>query len=319
MQRAAFALVLLLLGCHLALPLEAPVPDAARPPPELGVDDIPTAPPDANTAPDRGAVDLSPPADLLPSGVIVKTYNTITLKPGVASSHFPDLWDLTVCQAARQALGCDLVVRYAVDLAGVTVAGTGNEMWTEVGLREEGEPDFNPDGNGGWLVSFAVNLTSAPDTVDNNDRHTAQSTGGLGEYEYDVHDCTGPAATAPVKDSNPVSTIGFWFDRDGTSAAHASHPLAGDGATYNTKGRYDVRLCFRADGPTSGTLCHTVNGVAPGFYTTSPSSGVPDIYPAGLSFAGEMDDMQVFVGFAAAGSGAGVVVLDNIEVTGCPR
>jgi hypothetical protein len=251
---------------------------------------------------------------LLPAGVIVKTYGKQTLQPGDGSSHFPDLWDLTICQAARQAIGCDLRVRYRVDLSGVTVPGPGPYLWTEVGIHEEGEPDFNPSGHGGWMVSYLVNPGSDPAKFDLTDKHSAQSAGGLGEASYDVHDCTSPVVTTPVGTSN---SFGFWYDRDGADAAHTSHPLAGDGKTYNTKGVYKIELCYRATGLTSGTLCHRVNGVEPGFFTATGTK-MPDIYPAGLSVGGEMDDMVVFVGFGNGG-GQGTVVVDNVEVVGCPR
>jgi len=305
----------LLLGCHALLPLSPPGADSGR---DISVNDGPPSSADGSTA-DAAVTDASHLSDLLPPGVVIQTYGKKTLTAGDTSSHFPDIWDLTDCQVGRQAFGCDLELNYTVDLSGVTAAKQDEEIWITVGIREEGEPDFTPNNKGGWMVSFAVNLDSDPTKLDKNDRHTAQSVVDVGENDYDVHDCNNPTIGTPVKQSSPSGSFGFWFDRDGADAAHTAHPLAGDGTTYNTKGLYKITLCYRATGNTSGTLCHRVNGVSPGFYTKSPSNQVPDIYPAGVSFAGQMHDMQVFVGFAVMPGGKGTVVLDNFEVKGCTR
>jgi len=82
------------------------------------------------------------------SSVLVSaaTAETTFVYPNVMLSNdetgnAPQIWDLTAC---------DLSLSYTIDMSGITNAG-----WslTEVGLREVGAPNLDPNFRGGWLQS----------------------------------------------------------------------------------------------------------------------------------------------------------------------
>jgi len=323
---AAGALTLSLCSCYLLFPFDV----------QRAGDDAALDGALSDVLPDRPAQDtalgdiLPPdillpdilPTDLLPPGAKLIPYPDRKLSPGVGSTHFNDVWDLTACSSLRQVTGCDLELRCTVDLSGVTTAGQDNQMWTEVGLREQGAKDFNPGlyqvqpgGKGVWLLAWAVDLQPDPTAFNTNDNIVIQSSGGLGQGQYDIRDCSKPAIGPSSK---TTAGFGFRFDRDDADAAHKAHPLAAKSKSYDTGGVYTARLCFRSFSATSGAVCGQVNGLSQGLNVSTKSGTMPDFYPAGVSFAGDMTAMQVFVGFARHNSGAGVVELRDLRVVGCP-
>ena len=226
--------------------------------------------------------------------------------------------------------------------------------WVEVGLRGEGAADFNPgpfgvyQGKcGGWMVSESddwvgfwdggVFYGDGTETQDLDDKHSLQASGGRSELDYDVL-CEDPETVVSVP--SPYSwypspkgaygswdNFGLWFDRDGVDQWQATSwgnlgpggVGSGDGLRYNTGGIYDIVITYHAIDEGLGVMCATVNGYPQGFYT-SWVNGPPQDYPAGLSFKGNMAQMQVFAGWLAydpAGWDYGSVQLSNIEVTGC--
>ncbi|MEM3731347.1 MAG: hypothetical protein QW667_03415 [Candidatus Bathyarchaeia archaeon] len=73
---------------------------------------------------------------------------------------------------------------------------------------------------------------------------------------------------------------------------------------------------MHATSDTSGEAYMTVNGVSQGFYVGGWKNAQPEIYPAGITFTGDMKRMQVF--YRLYGYGAThTVVFKDITVTGC--
>lgn len=60
----------------------------------------------------------------------------------------------------------------------------------------------------------------------------------------------------------------------------------------------------------------TVNGIQQGFYVPNWHPGPPDLYPAGMTFTGDMTKMQVFYGLYGYGA-THSVDFENITATGC--
>lgn len=243
-------------------------------------------------------------------------YGNVTLSGGFVSSHFPQVWDLACC---------DLVVSFTYDANGL-VDDAGAHAWAELGIRQVGYGDFNPtwlvEGAGVWLATdydWTVN-TFAPDppgspTLDLDDKLILQKGGGCGEGGYwDGTQWTG-GYNLPDVSPAPWNNHRIWFDRDGVDQWQAQNPLAVDGGTYNTGGTYDVVITLHADSDTSGTAYMTINGLNQGFETDGNWSTM-ELSPAGMTFTGDMTQMQVFYGLYGYGVTHGVEFRD-ITVTGC--
>ena len=232
-------------------------------------------------------------------------YGNITLSGGYQAGHFEQLWDLTKC---------DLVLSFTVDLRGMKdIAGA--HAWSEIGVRTQGSGDFNPAaGTGVWLATdydwtvgtFAPDPAGAP-TLDNDDKLILQKVGGQGEGSYNL----------PSVPPNPWANYGVWFDRDGVDPWQALMWGMINGKTYNTLGLYDVVITLHATGPSSGTAFMTVNGVSQGFYDLGWHAGAPDLYPAGMTFTGDMTKMQVFYGLYGYGAPPSVTFENITAVQGC--
>jgi PKD repeat protein len=254
-------------------------------------------------------------------------YPDITLTPPgvwtVMSTHYGDVWDLTKG---------DLMLSYTIDMSNVAQPMAWDTSYTEVGLRTEGASDFNPGpfgvyqgGCGGWMTSLYGDLTPSPTILSLFDKHNLGASGGEGEGDYD---CLVPGTvTAPFGSG---SNHGIWFDRDGVDPWQDDDPLtpppggssvswgSHNGLTYNTGGIYQIVIQYHAINANLGSMFATVNGQPTGFYLGGYHDGVPDYYPAGLSFKGDMTRMQVFEGIIAPGSGAvyGYTVIHNLIVIG---
>jgi len=230
-------------------------------------------------------------------------YGNVTQTPSYSANNFPDVWDLTEC---------DLTLSYTIDLSGVTQTAAYETPYVEVGLRELGASNFNPGpfnvyqgGAGGWMTSLVGDLATNPNLQDLDDKHNLSASGGRGEGDYD--------ATDPSTIVAPFGTSlnkGIWFDRDGVD------PYQDDSAA-NTGGIYKVVIKYHAVSDTLGTMFATVYGLTTGFDTTTGDGFNIDTDPAGLSFKGNMQRMQVFTGAWYTGGAGGNVPVNNITVSGC--
>lgn len=236
-------------------------------------------------------------------------YEDVTLSGGFQSGHFPEIWDLTKCS---------LVISFTYDANGL-VDDSGAHAWSELGVRAVGYGDFNPtwqfEGAGVWLATdyeWTAN-TFDPDppgspTLDLDDKMILQKAGGQGEGDYNL----------PSTPPNPWANHAVWFDRDGVDQSQAQMWGAIDGVTYNTGGTYDVVITLHATSDTTGEAYITINGEPQGFYVPNWHSGPADLYPAGMTFSGDMDNMQVFYGLYGDGA-THSVAFEDIEVLGCLR
>ena len=230
-------------------------------------------------------------------------YGDVALSGGFEADHFLQVWDLTAC---------DMVISFTYDANGL-VDDSGAHAWAELGIRQFGSEDFNPaSGTGIWLATdydWSAN-TFDPDIpspiLDNDDKLILQKTGGNGEADYNL----------PSTPPNQWANHGVWFDRDGVDQWQAQMWGAIDGVTYNTGGIYEVVITLHATSATTGEAYMTINGEPQGFYDPSWHDGEPDLYPAGMSFTGDMTQMQVFYGIFGYGATHSVTFSD-IEVAGC--
>lgn len=175
--------------------------------------------------------------------------------------------------------------------------------------------DFNPtwmeEGSGVWLATdyhwaagtFDPDPEGSP-TLDIDDKLILQKAGGHGEADYNL----------PSTPPNPGANHAVWFDRDGVDQWQALMWGAIDGVTYNTGGTYDVVITLHADTATSGTAYMTINGEPQGFYVPNWHPGPADLMPAGMTFTGDMEHLQVFYGLYGYGATHSVVFTD-ITVT----
>ena len=234
-------------------------------------------------------------------------YGDVSLSGGFQAGHFPQIWNLTAC---------DLVLSFTYDANGL-VDDSGAHAWAELGVREVGYGDFNPtwqvEGAGVWLATdydsavgtFDPDPPGSP-TLDIDDKLILQKAGGHGEGDYNL----------PSTPPNPSANHRIWFDRDGVDQWQAQNPLAFDGGTYNTGGTYDVVITLHADSATSGTAYMTINGLSQGFETDA-NWNTMELSPAGMTFTGDMAQMQVFYGLYGDGA-THSVAFNDITVTGCP-
>jgi len=212
---------------------------------------------------------------------------SVTLSGGFQAGNLPEVWDLTAS---------DLIITATYDGTGMKDVADAH-AWSELGVREEGQGNFNPaPDHGVWLATdypyAAGSLAPSPNALALNDKLILQKQGGIGEGDYNL----------PSTPPNPWANYGLWFDRDGIDPSQALMWGMINGKTYNTRGLYDVQITLHATGPNSGTAYMTVNGVYQGFYVPDYHAGQPDLYPAGMTFSGDMTKMQVFYGIYGYGA-----------------
>jgi hypothetical protein len=227
---------------------------------------------------------------------VTKNYDGVTLN-NWGTGNLADHWDLTQC---------DLTLAYTIDMSGVATAG-----WavTEVGLRQVGAPNIDPNLQGGWMQSNYIKATSNPNALSNNDMHLLSKHGWL----YQTYDASDPnTVIAPYWSG---ANYGFWFDRDGVDEWQAALWGMVNGGTYNTGGIYNIVVTYHAINSDTGTMFATINDVQQGLYIGGWKNAQPEFYPAGKSFTGNVAQMQAFYG---RGGGGGTVTLSDITVTGCP-
>jgi hypothetical protein len=228
----------------------------------------------------------------------------VTYIPTYSAGHYEPIWDLTKG---------DLTLTYSIDLRGVTQTVAYKTPYVEVGLRQVGAGDFNPGpfntyqgGAGGWMTSLVGDLASNPILLNINDKHNLSASGGRDEKDYDVY------ASAPTTVVSPpfgsYNTRYIWGDRDGVDPYQ-------DTKMANTGGTYDITIVYHAISPTMGSMIATINGN--GIDTVNQELLVGGSYYAGgLSFKGDMTQMQVFTAAWWTDGAGGIVEVADITVTG---
>lgn len=228
-------------------------------------------------------------------------YGDVSLSGGFESGHFYDVWNLTAC---------DLVISFTYDATGlVDDFGGGAYAWAELGIREYGYGNFNPtwmtEGAGVWLATdyegtantFDPDPVGSP-TLDLDDKLILQKGGGQGEGNYNL----------PSTPPNPGANHRVWWDRDGVD------PWQND-ETANTGGIYNIIITLHATSPTSGTAFMNINGLDQGFETDGNWNTI-ELTPAGMTFTGDMEMMQVFYGIYGYGA-THDIAFEDITVEGC--
>jgi hypothetical protein len=243
-------------------------------------------------------VGLLVPATAVADGSIID-YGDISLSGGFQAGHFPELWDLTAC---------DLVLSFTYDANGL-VDDAGCHAWAELGVRQYGYGDFNPTwmtgGAGVWLATdydWTVN-TFDPDPVgapiqDLDDKLILQRGGGMGEGSYNL----------PSTPPSPGNNHRVWWDRDGVDPWQ-------NPATANTGGIYQIVITLHATSATTGTAYMNIRGLDQGFETDGNWNTI-ELTPAGMTFTGDMTQMQVFYGLYGYGA-THSVAFNDITITGC--
>ena len=230
-------------------------------------------------------------------GSVTKRYGTTVLREW-ENENEAEVWDLTQC---------DLILSYELDASKVEKAG-----WSiaQVGLREVGGPNVDPNDQGGWMqLNYASD--SADDNARDNNDYLFLAKHGWGKEYYDADIAGQLVAPLPL---TVHAIVGFWFDRDGVHPSQESIWGYIDGVTYNTKGKYDIAITYRAIDKNTATMVATINGeqqtLDPDVWHGDPS----ELVPMGRSFTGDMTSMQVFYG---RGSGGGRVKVKTPKVVGC--
>jgi len=240
------------------------------------------------------------------AGPVTAHYGHLTLTGGVETGHFPQWWDLT---------RGDLVLSFTYDATGlIDDFGADAHAWAEAGVRSPCDGDFHPtwlvEGSGVWLATsydptahtFDPDPPGAP-ALDPDDKLILQKGGGLSEDSYDL----------PSVPPNPWSSHAIRFDRDGVAAEALQWGVI-DGVTYNTSGRYHIVMTLCATSLTSGEAHMTVNGEPQGFYVPEWHDGPADLMPAGMTFTGDMEHLQIFYGIYGYGSVHTIAFEDMIAI-----
>lgn len=228
-------------------------------------------------------------------------YGTVTLNSNGAtdSGNFSTLWNLTAS---------DLTITFTANLNGV-VDNDASHAWSELGVRQVGKGNFNPtfgaEGAGVWLATdfdWGTGDTFAPDpvgspTLDMDDKLLLQKAGGHDEGDYNL----------PSTPPSPGNNHRFWFDRDGVDPWQ-------NASTANTGGIYQIEMNLHATSATAGTVYLKINGLDQGFETNGNWNDI-ELTPAGMTFTGDMTQMQVFYGLYGYGASHSVTFSD-ITVTG---
>jgi hypothetical protein len=236
-----------------------------------------------------------------------KNYGDVCLSSSGAtdSGNFVDVWDLTKG---------DMVISFTYNANGL-VDDSDAHAWGACGIRAVGYPNFNPtwmtEGAGVWLATdyeYVAN-TFDPDpvgspTLDMDDKLLLQKAGGHGEGDYNL----------PSVPPAPGNNHRFWFDRDDVDQWQATHPLAVDGGTFNTGGTYEIEITIHANDAASGTAYMTINSLDQGFETNGDWKTM-ELSPAGMTFMGDMTNMQVYYGLYGYGAEHSIC-FENICVKG---
>lgn len=239
-----------------------------------------------------------------------KSYGNITLTGGFQAGQFNDIWDLTAGDLTIVSVydGNGLVDDYGGDTA---------HAWSELGIHEYGAANFNPNNRGIWLATdyeWTAN-TFDPDPAgkpiqDLDDKFILQKVSGHGEADYNL----------PSSPPAPGNNHRVWFDRDGVDQWQAQSPLAVDGGTYNTNGKYLISLKLHATSNNTATAYLSINNLDQGFETNGNWNNM-ELSPAGMTWAGDMKHLQLFYGIYGYGPDGVTHVskFENISVNGYIR
>jgi hypothetical protein len=240
---------------------------------------------------------------------IFTEYDDVNLTGGFSTGHFDDIWNLTAGE---------LKITFTYDATGLVDEGFDPETFLgtmaigQLGVRDTSASDMEPFEKGVWLNTLYdiesdtfdpdkiidTDLDNIPDTkadkiFDLDDQLMLQRGGPYwDETDYDL----------PSGSGNPYTSYGIWFDRDGVNTTQTEWWGFNDGGIYNTGGVYYVELLIRATGDTSGEAFLTINGIQQGFWVDEWSNFEPEMYPAGMTFSGDMRNMQIFYGLIGFGA-----------------
>jgi hypothetical protein len=235
---------------------------------------------------------------------ITENFGNVTHYPTFSATHFEPIWDLTAG---------DLVLSYSIDMSEIGQVNAYDTPYVQVGLRQVGADDFNPGpwdtyqgGAGGWMNSLVGDLATDPDNLDLDDKHNLGASGGRGESDYDVYASDPLTVLAPFGN---FDSKGFWFDRDGVDPWQSTEAA-------NTGGTYDIEITYRAIDAALGTMIAKINGNGEDWVIQQFKSDGEYTGAAGLSFKGDMKNMQVFTGAWWAEGSSGNVYLSDITVQG---
>lgn len=156
-------------------------------------------------------------------------------------------------------------------------------------------------GSGVWLATDYdwTAGTFDPDVtpkLDMDDKLILQRQGGYGEGAYNL----------PSAPPAPGNNHRVWWDRDGVDPWQ-------NPATANTGGIYQIVITLQATGATTGTAYMNIRGLDQGFETDG-NWGTIELTPAGMTFSGDMEHLQVFYGLYGYGATHAVSFTD-ITVT----
>ena len=234
---------------------------------------------------------------------ITMNYGDVTLSGGFQAGNFLHEWDLT---------SCPLILSFTYDANGLVddLGGDAAHAWAELGVRAVGYGNFNPtwqaEGAGVWLATdydwSANTFDPDPPNVPNqdlDDKLILQKGGGWGEGSYNL----------PSTPPNPWANHRVWWDRDGVDPWQNPE-------TANTGGIYPIVITLHATSATAGEAYMNIRGLNQGFEVDGNWNTI-ELTPAGMTFTGNMKDMQVFYGIFGYGA-THTVSFEAISVTGCP-
>ncbi len=216
---------------------------------------------------------------------------------GVSSFNHPDVFNLMLS---------DCVISYTIDMSEIVQLNAGKTPFISVGMREviespdvwdnfiPGDVGVQPGGKGGWMLSLVGDTNSAGNVFDYNDKHQLQTSGLIEENAYDAELTSGSLSTGSPIGSAPPFNFGVWFDRKGVSNFIKNSWGYIKSVNWETNGVYNIKIHFHATSSTDGVMFATVNGMPQGFFPFVDRK--PLHYPAGITFSGDMSQMQVFVG-----------------------
>lgn len=233
---------------------------------------------------------------MMPAMAITKSYSDVPLSGGFQAGNFADVWDLT---KGDMTVACTYDANGLVDDFG----GATAHAWAEFGIRDmTTASNFNPNGKGVWLASdydWTAN-TFDPDVTPNldmDDKLVLQKQSGQAEGAYDL------PSVPPV----PGNNHHFWWDRDGVDPWQ-------NPATANTGGLYPFIIRLHATSDTTGTAFMNIRTLDQGFEVDGNWNTI-ELIPSGMTWAGDMKNLQVFYGIYGYGA-THSVAFKGCQVTG---
>ncbi|MEI2618429.1 MAG: hypothetical protein V9F06_12520 [Thermomicrobiales bacterium] len=249
--------------------------------------------------------------DAVPSRFNHQTIHSPQVIEYVYTISRSEVGDGDVYVAANAQIYCDTqrnprsrIVRTCID------AWAGGVPFSRIGDTRYAIYDSSAtrvDGSGVWFASdydwtagtFGPDPAGSP-SLDIDDKFTISRFGGHAEGDYNL----------PQTPPDPWNNTHFWFDRDDVDQWQAAMWGMAPRVSYNTNGIYHVVITLHATSATAGTAYMTVNGASQGFYSNGWKDAEPEIYPAGMTFTGDMQQLQVFYGLLGYGATHSVTFSD---------